>query len=114
MTPTDGERDLAALCARLVRRLRDVAPEDKLAATATDYLNRKRYLNPLRIKPLAGTLTARLQQRCSDWGVYWRAPDAHGVVLTHEQALELLRDALGVEVEFKSAADTKGGRNGKA
>lgn len=52
--PTDGERDLAALCARLVRRLRDVAPEDKLAATATDYLSRKRYLNPLRIKPVSG------------------------------------------------------------
>lgn len=51
---TDGERDLAALCARLVRRLRDVAPEDKLAATATNYLSRKRYLNPLRIKPVSG------------------------------------------------------------
>jgi hypothetical protein len=46
------------------------------------------------------TLTERLQQKCSDWGAYWRASDAHGVVLTLEQALELLRDALGVEVEF--------------
>ena len=51
--PTDGERDLAALCSRLVRRLREVSPDDKLAATATDYLNRRRYLNPLRIKALA-------------------------------------------------------------
>lgn len=50
--PTDGERDLAALCSRLIRRLREVAPSDKLASTATDYLNSKRYLNPLRIKPL--------------------------------------------------------------
>lgn len=48
------------------------------------------------------TLTERLQQRCSDWGAYWRAPDGHGVELTHEQALELLRDALGVEVEFRT------------
>ena len=52
LTPTDGERDLAALCCRLVRRLREVSPNDKLAATATDYLDRKRYLNPLRIKAL--------------------------------------------------------------
>ena len=51
-TPTDGERDLAALCVRLVRRLREVSPDDKLAATATDYLNQHRYLNPLRITAL--------------------------------------------------------------
>lgn len=44
-----------------------------------------------------------LQRRCVEWGVYWRAPDAHGVDLTHEQALELLRDALGVEVEIAAA-----------
>ena len=50
--PTDGERDLAALCARLVRRLREVSPDDKLGATATDYLNQRRYLNPLRIKAM--------------------------------------------------------------
>ncbi len=48
------------------------------------------------------TLCQRLQQQCSDWGVYWRAPDAHGVILTQEQALELLRTALGVEVEITS------------
>lgn len=46
----------------------------------------------------ADTLRQRLQQQCTDWGTYWRASDAHGVDLTHEQALELLRDALGVEV----------------
>ena len=53
LTPTDGERDLAALCVRMVRRLREVSPDDKLAATATDYLNQRRYLNPLRIKAMA-------------------------------------------------------------
>lgn len=53
MTNHEGLRDLAALCARLVRRLREVAPEDKLAMTASDYLSNKRYLNPLRIKPAA-------------------------------------------------------------
>lgn len=41
-----------------------------------------------------------LQRRCVDWGAYWRAPDAHGVHLTSEQAVELLRDVLGVEVEI--------------
>lgn len=53
--------------------------------------------------PLPTSLTEKLQQRCSDWGAYWRASDAHGVVLTQEQALELLREALGVEVELKDA-----------
>lgn len=46
------------------------------------------------------TLCWRLQQQCSDWGTYWRASDAHGVNLDLEQALELLRTALGVEVEI--------------
>lgn len=46
------------------------------------------------------TLTDVLQKRCYEWGVYWRSSDAHGVKLTTEQALELLRDALGVEVEI--------------
>ncbi len=54
--------------------------------------------------PAQPTLTDRLQQQCVDWNVYWRAPDAHGVNLTHEQALELLRDALGVEVEIAAPA----------
>jgi len=49
----------------------------------------------------AGTLTERLQRQCVAWGAYWRASDAHGVELTPEQALQLLRDALGVEVEIK-------------
>lgn len=46
------------------------------------------------------TLRDALQKRCYEWGVYWRSSDAHGVKLTTEQALELLRDALGVEVEI--------------
>ena len=41
-----------------------------------------------------------LQRKCSAWGVYWRAPDAHGVIVTVEQATELLADAVGVEVEI--------------
>jgi len=48
-------------------------------------------------------LQHRLQQKCSDWGAYWRAQDAHGVDLTVQQATELLADALGVEVEIKVA-----------
>lgn len=46
------------------------------------------------------SLTHELQQRCSDWGTYWREPDAHGVNLTIEQATELLHTALCVEVEI--------------
>ena len=45
----------------------------------------------------------RLQQRCVDWGAYWRASDDHGVTLTSEQAIDLLRDVLGVDIEIKSA-----------
>jgi hypothetical protein len=50
------------------------------------------------------TLTEQLQRQCVEWGAYWRAPDAHGVELTPEQALQLLRTALGVEVEIKPPA----------
>ncbi len=50
------------------------------------------------------TLTQQLQQQCVEWRAYWRAPDAHGVVLTPDQALQLLRTALGVEVEIKAPA----------
>ncbi len=59
-----------------------------------------------------GDLTRRLQQQCSDWGSYWRAPDAHGVQLSHEQATELLRNALGVEVEIAASppAPAQGGQ----
>ncbi|MDQ7981926.1 hypothetical protein QYH69_32400 [Paraburkholderia sp. SARCC-3016] len=32
---------------------------------------------------------------------YWRAPDSHGVVATTAQAIELLQELLGVEVEIK-------------
>jgi hypothetical protein len=49
------------------------------------------------------TLKDRLQSRCIQWNAYWRAPDAHGVILTLEQATELLVDALGVEVEIEKA-----------
>lgn len=41
-----------------------------------------------------------LQRKCVEWDAYWRAPDAHGVVLKVEQATELLADAIGVEVEI--------------
>lgn len=46
-------------------------------------------------------LRNELQQQCSTWGTYWRGSDAHGVVLSHPQAVELLQNALGVEVEIE-------------
>lgn len=56
------------------------------------------------------TLRKALQRKCSDWGTYWRAPDSHGVELSQEQALELLQDALGVEVEIAApGSDSKHG-----
>jgi hypothetical protein len=59
--------------------------------------------SPQEAQP-AQSLSMQMQQMCSDWGTYWRASDAHGVDLTQDQALELLRFALGVEVEIKTAA----------
>jgi hypothetical protein len=56
----------------------------------------------------AEPLAERLQRQCVEWGAYWRAPDAHGVILTPEQATELLRDALGVEVEITASSTTPG------
>lgn len=54
-----------------------------------------------RLATTAGVQGEDWQQRCLDLGFkYWRAPDAHGVECTHEQALALLRDLLGVEVDF--------------
>ena len=49
----------------------------------------------------ADTLRKKLQRQCSDWGTYWRAPDSHGVEFSLAQAIELLENALGVEVEVK-------------
>lgn len=47
----------------------------------------------------------RLQQKCSDWGTYWRESDAHGVNLNIGQAIEILQDALGVEVDIYTGLD---------
>jgi hypothetical protein len=55
----------------------------------------------------APSLQDILQQQCSDWGVYWRAPDAHGVELSCKQALELLRTALRVEVDIVAPSSPK-------
>ena len=44
------------------------------------------------------------QQKCLDLGFkYWRAPDAHGVTCTREQAIEFMQEMLGVEVDIKDA-----------
>jgi hypothetical protein len=44
------------------------------------------------------------QQKCLDKGfVYGRAPDDHWVECTQEQAADLLRDVIGVDVRFKDA-----------
>lgn len=48
--PSEPTRELAALCGRLVLRLRKVAPDDDLAQRASDMLKEKRYLHPMRIK----------------------------------------------------------------
>jgi hypothetical protein len=47
-----------------------------------------------------------VQQKAIDHGFkYWRAPDAHGVTATNAQAVDLLQDLLGVEVEIEAQAE---------
>lgn len=61
-----------------------------------------------RVGEAGANLSVRLerddwQKKCLDIGFeYWRAPDAHGVTCTNEQAVELLQELLGVEVEIKA------------
>jgi hypothetical protein len=59
------------------------------------------YANP------QGSLTrSDLQKKAIDRGfVYWRAPDAHGVTGTEAQAVDLLQDLLGVEVEIEAQTE---------
>lgn len=45
-------RELVALCSRLIMHLRRADPGDPLAGHALEYLHRRRYLSPLRIKPM--------------------------------------------------------------
>jgi hypothetical protein len=73
-----------------------------------DRVQRAREILALRPSPhqpaTAGaepSLRDRLQKQCVDWNAYWRASDSHGVELTKPQAIELLCNALGVEVEIK-------------
>lgn len=73
------------------------APE---VAYLTGWNAAKKHYEATTASGLVDGLCERLQRKCSEWGTYWRAPDAHGVNLSREQALELLRDALGVEVEI--------------
>lgn len=50
---------------------------------------------------VGGEWRDKLQRQCTEWGAYWRAPDAHGVELTEAQAIELLAEVLGVEVAIQ-------------
>ena len=50
---------------------------------------------------------ATWQRKAIGYGFeYWRAPDAHGVTGTEAQAIELLEELLGVEVEIEQPSDT--------
>lgn len=58
--------------------------------------------------PAATNETTRTdwQARCQELGFkYWRAPDAHGVECSVEQATELLSQVLGVGVEISTEAN---------
>ena len=49
-----------------------------------------------------------VQQKAIDHGfTYWRASDAHGVTGTNAQAVELLQNLLGVEVEIVAQCDKR-------
>jgi len=86
-----AERPEAAAIKESLTTQPAATPEESSAVGAAEPV-------PAPVQP--DTLSQRLQRRCVEMGTYWRAPDAHGVNLTTEQATELLRDALGVEVEI--------------
>jgi hypothetical protein len=59
---------------------------------------------PLYRRPHAALTRDAVQQKAVNHGFkYWRASDAHGVTATNAQAVELLQDLLGVEVEIEPA-----------
>jgi hypothetical protein len=82
---------------------RDCCPDGNRAAMVPETIAKQArvgfaslYLSPKQC------VQERWQDRCLEIGFkYWRAPDAHGVTCTQEQALELLREVLAVEVEIK-------------
>jgi hypothetical protein len=52
--------------------------------------------------PTGAMTRTQVQGKAIEHGFqYWRAPDAHGVTGTKPQAIELLQDLLGVEVEIE-------------
>ena len=63
-------------------------------------------LPPAESVAQGGEWREKLQRQWAEWGAYWRAPDAHGVELTEDQAIELLAEVLGVEVEIKRPCGT--------
>lgn len=71
--------------------------EDELQKFAAQLLSTR----PAESVAQGGEWREKLQRQCSEWGAYWRAADAHGVELTEAQAIELLAEVLGVEVEIK-------------
>jgi len=67
------------------------------------------YTAPQPAQTQAALTVASLQQKAIDHGFkYWRAPDAHGVTGTNAQAVELLQDLLGVEVEIAAHPESGG------
>lgn len=81
---------------------------------AASWVVRPAYLAapPAPLVDKADDMRQRLQKQCSAWGTYWRASDSHGVELTMPQAVELLENALGVEVEIKHNGCTTCDGNG--
>jgi hypothetical protein len=76
---------------------------DPLLSTP-DMVDAARFIRAALAAPQAvpDTLCKQLQRKCCDMGVYWRASDAHGVDVTPDQAAELLREALAVEVNISA------------
>jgi hypothetical protein len=83
--------------------LENVAPESLFKLTKLRRLNAESDDEVDRLKSIeAAALTVTYwQRRCLAEGFkYWRAPDAHGVTCTKEQAENMLAAVLGVEVEI--------------
>jgi hypothetical protein len=93
----------------VVRKFLAASPSEQIASTKQAALSEltanaeKLGLYEASTQQAEPSLRKQLQRRCSEWGAYWRASDSHGVELTSAQAVELLEEALGVEVEIEQA-----------
>lgn len=97
-------KELAAMLDRYIEHY-DAKPSLTYIRLSRDEADRLRaaLAQPAPVQVVAAGLTRdEIQKKALEYGFeYWRASDSHGVEGTKPQAIDLLQDLLGVEVEIK-------------